>query len=384
VKTRKPWVAISPQLGIIILGLFSIVYTFITGRIAWDFYLLNVLWIIWAIWTMSGVCLAVTKKHRWPKEIVSKEKRKISFFSKAKELLVTIAISIAVTLFFATVDTHSMDQFMSNLRYQFLQIAGSEKPTVQIAKEIPHVSTVSEPSQKNTVEYPAKPALDEQRVTKEETSTERWAIQVFSAPNQDEAAAYKEKLTAAGFPAFTMPAVVKGKSWIRIRVGFFRSINEAKEVGDTIQRKGLMPKGPYWILKVSSGEKEIPHVSIVSEPSPKNSVEYPAKPALDQRHVAKEETSTERWAIQVFSAPNQNEALTYKEKLTVAGYPAYTIPAFVNGKLWIRIRVGFFKSINEAKEVSDTIQRKGLMPKGPYWIMKVSSREKENFPRNGN
>ncbi|MGA2331928.1 MAG: SPOR domain-containing protein [Syntrophales bacterium] len=383
-KIKKPWVAVSPQLGIIILGLFSVVYAFITGRIAWDFYLLNVLWVIWATWTMSGVCLAAIKKHRWPEKAVLRKRRRVSFFSKSKELLATIAISIAVTLFFATVDTHSMDQFMSNLRYKVLQIAPSEKPTVEIAKEIPHVSIVSEPGPKNSVEYPAKPALDEQHVTKEETSTERWAIQVFSAPDQNQAELYKKKLTAAGFPVYTMPAVVKGKSWIRIRVGFFKSINEAKEIGDTIQRKGLMPEGPYWIMKVSPGEKEIPHVSIGSEPGPKTLVEYHAKQAPDQRRATKEQTSTQQWAIQVFSAPDQNQAELYKKKLTAAGFPAYLVPASVNGKPWIRVRVGFFKSMDDAKEVSDTIKRKGLMPEGPLWIVKVSSKEKENFLRNGN
>jgi cellulose synthase (UDP-forming) len=383
VKIKNPWVAVSPQLGIIILGLFSVVYSFITGRMAWDFYLLNVLWIIWAVWTMSGVCLAAIKKHRWPKEVVLKEKRKLSFFSKAKELLVTIVISIAVTLFFTTVDTQSIDQFMSNLRYKVLQIAGSEKPAVEIAKEIPRVSIVLEPAPKNLVEYPAKPEPDQQRVTEEETSTERWTIQVFSAPDQNQAVLYKEKLTAAGFPAYTIPAVVKGKPWIRIRVGSFKSTNEAKEVSDTIQRKGLVPEGPFWIVKVPSREKEIPKVSTVSEPAPKNSVEYPVKPALNRQHVTKE-TSRERWAIQVFSAPDQNQVELYKEKLVAAGFPVYTIPAVINGKLWIRVRVGFFKSINEAKEVSDTIQRKGLVPEGPFWIMKVPSKEKENFLRNGN
>jgi Sporulation related domain. len=313
-----------------------------------------------------------------------KEKRKISFFSKAKELLVTIAISIAVTLFFATVDTHSIDQFMSNLRYKVLQIAGLEKPTAEIAKEIPRVSIVSEPGPKNLVEYPTKPAPDQQHVAEEETSTERWAIQVFSAPDQNQAELYKEKLTAAGFPVYTIPAVINGKLWIGIRVGFFKSANEAKEVSDTIQRKGLVPEGPFWIMKVSSRAKEIPKVSTVSEPAPKKSVEYLAKPALDRQHVMKEETSTERWAIQVFSAPDQNQAIAYKEKLTSAGFSVYTIPAIVKGKLWIRVRVGFFKSTNEAKEVSDTIQRKGLMPEGPFWIVKVSSKEKENFLRNGN
>ena len=383
VKIKNPWFAVSPQLGIIILGLFSVVYTFITGRMAWDFYLLNVLWIIWAIWTLSGVCLAAIKKHRWPEEAVLKEKRKISFLSKSKELFVTIAISIAVTLFFATVDTHSMNQFMSNLRHEVLQIAGSEKPAVEIAKEVPKVSTVSEPAPKDSVEYPAKPEPAKQSVPEEETSREQWTIQVFSAPDQNQAVLYKEKLAAAGFPAYTMPAVVKGKSWIRIRVGFFKSTNEAKEVSDTIQRKDLVPKGQFWIIKVSSGEKEIPKVSIVSEPAPKSVVEHPAKPALDRKHVTKE-TSRERWAIQVFSAPDQNQVELYKKKLTAAGFPVYTIPAVINGQLWIRIRVGFFKTANEAKEVSNTIQREGLMPEGPFWIVKVSSKEKENFLRNGN
>jgi hypothetical protein len=60
----------------------------------------------------------------------------------------------------------------------------------------------------------------------------------------------------------------------------------------------------------------------------------------------------------------------------VAGFPTYTIPAHIRGTGWIRVLTGFFKSEGEAREVGDKIQRTLPILKGPYWITKVSAKEK--------
>ena len=124
--------AVLPQLGIIVLGLFSIIYTFIAGHIAWDFYLLNVIWIAWVIWTMSGICLAAIKRHKWPEEEVFEEGNNSFFFFPNQRIVCDARAVDFVTLFFVTVDPSKMDHFFSNLRCEILQSVGFENPCSRI------------------------------------------------------------------------------------------------------------------------------------------------------------------------------------------------------------------------------------------------------------
>jgi cell division protein FtsN len=65
----------------------------------------------------------------------------------------------------------------------------------------------------------------------------------------------KERLMAVGFPAYSIGAKVRGEDWIRVRVGFFSSREEARKAGEEIEKK-YMTKGPYWINKVPAKEME--------------------------------------------------------------------------------------------------------------------------------
>ena len=67
--------------------------------------------------------------------------------------------------------------------------------------------------------------------------------------------AFKEKLMASGFPAYSGSAMVKEEEWIRVRVGFFRNQDEAQKAGEEIREKCYF-KGPYWITRVSQKEME--------------------------------------------------------------------------------------------------------------------------------
>jgi cellulose synthase (UDP-forming) len=62
-KLRRPAIlAIIPQLLLIVANLVAIIYGFFILRNSADFLLLNVAWAIWAIWTMSGICVASFSK----------------------------------------------------------------------------------------------------------------------------------------------------------------------------------------------------------------------------------------------------------------------------------------------------------------------------------
>jgi cellulose synthase (UDP-forming) len=142
-KTAHPWVAVLPQMGIIALAFYSMIYVFISGSIAWDFYLLNTVWISWSIWTMSGICLAAIKKHEWPKDDASEDQKTSSFFSRTKELLVTISLAVCITLFFVTVDSSRIDQYLGSLRFKILSSFTSiEKPVSQAYQELPKAQKV--------------------------------------------------------------------------------------------------------------------------------------------------------------------------------------------------------------------------------------------------
>lgn len=66
---------------------------------------------------------------------------------------------------------------------------------------------------------------------------------------------YKERLMAAGFPAFSLTAKVKGENWIRVRLGFFSSLEEVQRTAVAVKKR-LMFSEPYWISKISKGELE--------------------------------------------------------------------------------------------------------------------------------
>jgi cellulose synthase (UDP-forming) len=121
VRSKKAWVAIIPQMGIILLGLFSVVYAFLVGNITWDFYLLNLVWVGWSVWTMSGICLAALRKPKWSKsELPEKSRTEPGFFARVKELVVTVALALGVTLFFVSADPVRTQQFLTNLHKEVL------------------------------------------------------------------------------------------------------------------------------------------------------------------------------------------------------------------------------------------------------------------------
>ncbi len=275
-KLRNPWPAILPQQAIIFLSIFSVIYVFFVEVKAWDFYLLNLVWSLWSAWTMSGICLAAVRSHRWPTEITLETRRVPSFFSQTKELSITVIATVMMTLFFTTMDRFKADQRLDHFRLSVLSAFGLEKPVPSIPMEIHKDLDVSNRYMKseNKVEQPEKrwfvdppPERGERQKkheavkieTPKKNSTprkrEHWVINVVSVKTNEDAMAYKKRLMAMGFPAYGFRAKVKGEEWIRVRVGFFGNRKEAREAAQEIEKK-FTPEGPYWITKVSVKEME--------------------------------------------------------------------------------------------------------------------------------
>ena len=125
VVVKKPWLAVLPQLTIIFSGFFAIIYTFFTGHDCWDFYLLNVVWIVWSMWTMSGICFAALKKHKWPDE--EAPERLPPVLARVQELVVTVVLTIGITLFFCLTESSTINRFMNDLRLEILKSVGWEE-----------------------------------------------------------------------------------------------------------------------------------------------------------------------------------------------------------------------------------------------------------------
>jgi cell division septation protein DedD len=151
-----------------------------------------------------------------------------------------------------------MNQAMESFRHEILLVVGIDKPDSRKSTETIKKIDISSTDQKKEIKqlnnsvqetYPAK-------ITEYSINSGNVAVQVFAVRNQEQALPYQEKLIKAEFPAYTIPAVAKGEACMRVRVGFFNSIDEATEVGKNIQRKGIIPEGAYWLARVSPKEKE--------------------------------------------------------------------------------------------------------------------------------
>jgi hypothetical protein len=285
IEKKNPWLAILPQGGIILLSIFSVIYTFFKEVIAWDFYLLNFVWSMWSIWTLSGICLAAVGKHRWPEEGVSEKRMVPSFFPKIKELFITVILTVSIMVFFTMADMSRVNEYLGGFRLKVLSALSFEKPVSMVTKEIFKGPEVSKPYLKEKTEQPEKSAAEvipkekkeeglkkeevvkeegvikevikkEETIKKEEViKKENWVVHVVSVKTIEQAMIYKERLMAVGFPAYSIRAKVKGEDWIRVRVGFFKSRDEAQKAAPEINEKFIL-KGPYWITKVSKKEME--------------------------------------------------------------------------------------------------------------------------------
>lgn len=254
VRVRNPWPAVLPQLSIILLSVFAVIYAFLAGNVAWDFYLLNFIWAMWAIWTMSGICLAAVRKHKWPPEEPQqealREQKAPSYFRQTRELLFAVLASILILVLFTNWGPLGMDRRLGESRQTVLRAIGLEKPAVGSGQALPEAIRVPAPDLQPAVTIPPRESV------KETVSSADWAVQIIAVRTQKWAAIYREQLKAAGFPAYTVPARVRGVNWIRVRSGFYASEEEALEASRKIRRTLVAFNAPHAIAKVSEEEKK--------------------------------------------------------------------------------------------------------------------------------
>jgi hypothetical protein len=79
-----------------------------------------------------------------------------------------------------------------------------------------------------------------------------WVINVLSSTSKEEIALAAVVLAKKGYPIYITQSRVKGKEWMRLRVGFFESKRDADALGEKIQ--DLMNLGDPWITKANQAE----------------------------------------------------------------------------------------------------------------------------------
>jgi cell division protein FtsN len=184
-------------------------------------------------------------------------------------------------------DMSRVNEYLGGFRLKVLSALSFKKPVSMVTKEISKGPEVSKPYLKEKTEQPEKSAAEvipmekkeevvkKEEVTQEEkvaqnekaisgeevpkkeevTRKENWVVHVASVKTIEQAMIHKERLMAAGFPAYSIRTKVRGEDWIRVRVGFFNNREEAQKAGNEVEKK-LIAKEPYWITKVSKKEME--------------------------------------------------------------------------------------------------------------------------------
>jgi cell division septation protein DedD len=80
------------------------------------------------------------------------------------------------------------------------------------------------------------------------------------------------------------------------------------------------------------------------------------------------------WAINLASFSKASAAKDLAAKLKAAGYNAYTTEFEKDGQLWHRVRIGFYKSREEAIKIASTLSQKKLVRSKP-WVVKPQTDE---------
>jgi hypothetical protein len=84
-------------------------------------------------------------------------------------------------------------------------------------------------------------------------ATQPWAVNVLSATSQQTLISSAIRLMREGYPVYITSTAVKGRIWMRLRVGFFRDKTEADMEGKKIMT--LLNLHNSWVTEV--GQKEL-------------------------------------------------------------------------------------------------------------------------------
>jgi|GEM_PF-757210 len=85
-------------------------------------------------------------------------------------------------------------------------------------------------------------------------SEKPWIVHVISSQDMNQVVEPAVKLIRNGYHVYLAKARVKGKDWIRLRVGFFKASSDAAEAGKKIE--ALLNISDLWVTKTTRNELE--------------------------------------------------------------------------------------------------------------------------------
>jgi cell division septation protein DedD len=140
---------------------------------------------------------------------------------------------------------------------------------------------------------------------------------------------------------------------------FYDTLAKSSNSGSSPEDKASEPTQPERVIKSERKEikakgRETPApVSLRTEERP------PAEKAPLSNRV---EESGRAWYVQVNAFPDERSGKVSVDRLKNKGYNAYLTEARNKGKLWYRVRVGEFRTREEAERIADILKSKENFP----------------------
>ena len=128
--------------------------------------------------------------------------------------------------------------------------------------------------------------------------------------------------------------------------------------------------------KKKAAKKAPPKKKVVKKAPPKKKVVKKAPPGKKAVKLA----ATFPWAVNLASFSKPSAAKNLAAKLKSSGYNAYTTEFEKDGKSWHRVRIGFYKSREEAMNIASTLSKKKLVRSKP-WLVKPQTDEVIKYTR---
>lgn len=125
-----------------------------------------------------------------------------------------------------------------------------EKAPEPPPEKSPELDFMKELKSKTPEEPPTKPEVKagtepEEKIELPPMPDGKWTIQVAASTNLKEAEKLAEKLAGLGYPARVDKFVKGGKTWSRVRIGWFKSEEKALDYLNNIKAKGIVPTDSF-------------------------------------------------------------------------------------------------------------------------------------------
>ena len=159
------------------------------------------------------------------------------------------------------------------------------------------------------------------------------------------------------------PKVLASK---RVKLTAEERAEGAKPVKAAVKKDRKAP--PEKAVKLAPPKKKAAKKVVAKKKSP------PKKLTSRKAAPAGKLAATLPWAINLASFSKPSAAKNLAAKLKSSSYNAYTTEFEKDGQVWHRVRIGFYKSREEAMKVASTLSKKKLVRSKP-WVVKPQTDE---------